>query len=50
MLAILIFGATFAALGAYLWRNRKSAKEAAEMSKLDAAVKAEGDRLRKLAP
>ena len=50
MLSILFFVAIFAALGYYVWRDRKSGKVAADLSKLDAAAKAEAERLKKLIP
>ena len=50
MLGILFFVVIFGLLGYYLWREHKSGKAAAELSKLDAAVKAEAERLKKLIP
>lgn len=50
MIGILFFIAIFGLLGYYLWREHKSGKSAAEMSKLDAAAKAEAERLKKLIP
>ena len=50
MLAILFFIAIFAALGWYVWRDRKSGKVAADLAKIDAAAKAEAERLKKLLP
>ena len=50
MLGILFFVAIFSVLGVYLWREHKAGKATAEMSKLDAAVKAEAERLKKLIP
>lgn len=48
MIAILFFVVIFAALGFYVWKDRASAK--GNLSKLDAAVKAEAERLKKLIP
>ena len=50
MLGILFFVAIFCLLAFYLWREHKAGKATAEMSKLDAAVKAEAERLKKLIP
>lgn len=50
MLAILFFVVIFALLGVYIWRDHNKGNAAREMAKLDAAVKAEAERLRKMIP
>jgi hypothetical protein len=50
MLAILFFVVIFAALGIWIWRDHNKAKAARDLAKVDAAVKAEADRLAKKIP
>ena len=50
MLGIMFFVAIFCLLAFHVWREHKTGKATAELSKLDAAVKAEAERLKKLIP